>query len=155
MMHGLFLALFAATILTTAPFVLRRAEAAGFSPRLVQQGWRAAAGGALASLALAVPVFTTDLWTSPARAVGLTPDIAIVDVPLPVQIAVAASVLLGLIGGWLLNPASWNGRSFAGQLVIDEWVASLAVDLVLWAIVAFVLVLFLSRTSVPTNTTSR
>ncbi len=99
-MHGLFLALFAATILTTAPFVLRRAEAAGFSPRLVQQGWRAAAGGALASLALAVPVFTTDLWTSPARAVGLTPDIAIVDVPLPVQIAVAASVLLGLIGGW-------------------------------------------------------
>lgn len=64
-------------------------------------------------------------------------------------------IVLGLIGGWLLNPASWNGRSFAGQLVIDEWVASLAVDLVLWAIVAFVLVLFLSRTSVPTNTTSR
>jgi len=62
-------------------------------------------------------------------------------------------IVLGLLGGWLLNPASWNGRSFAGQLVIDEWVGALVVDLVLWAIVSFVLVLLLSRTSTPTRST--
>ncbi|MEU8132227.1 hypothetical protein [Streptodolium elevatio] len=99
-MHGFVLALFAATILVTAPFVLDRAEAAGFSPRLVQQGWRAAAGGALVSLALAVPVFTTDLWTAPARAMGIAPGIGFVDVPLAVQVAVACTVLLGLAAGW-------------------------------------------------------
>ncbi|NUU22260.1 MAG: M48 family metalloprotease [Streptomycetaceae bacterium] len=100
MMHGFVLTFFAAAILATAPFVLDYAEAAGYSPRLVQQGWRAAAGGALASLALAVPVFTTDLWTAPARAVGITPDLGFVAVPLPVQIAIAGVVLVGLIAAW-------------------------------------------------------
>ncbi|MCF2527823.1 M56 family metallopeptidase [Yinghuangia sp. KLBMP8922] len=103
-MHGFVLALFAAAILATAPFVLDRAEAAGFSPQLVQQGWRAAAGGALASLALAVPVFTTDLWAAPARSLGLTTDIApeigLGDVPLPAQVLVAVLVLVGLVAGW-------------------------------------------------------
>lgn len=99
-MHGFVLALFAAAILVTAPLVLDRAEAAGFGPRLVQQGWRAAAGGALASLALAVPAFTTDLWTAPARALGVAPGITFPGVPLPVQIAVAGAVLLGLAVGW-------------------------------------------------------
>ncbi|NUS53716.1 MAG: M56 family metallopeptidase [Streptomycetaceae bacterium] len=100
MMHGYVLALFAAAILLTAPFVLDRAEAAGFSPRLVQQGWRAAVVGAVASLALAVPVFTPDLWTAPARAIGVAPDIGLVKVPLSVQLAVAGGVLAGLAAGW-------------------------------------------------------
>ncbi|MDI2126042.1 M56 family metallopeptidase [Yinghuangia seranimata] len=100
MVHGFVLTLFAAAILATAPFVLDHAEASGFNPRLVQQGWRAAAAGALASLALAVPVFTPDLWTAPARAVGINPDIALVHVPLPAQLLVAGAVLTGLVAGW-------------------------------------------------------
>jgi Zn-dependent protease with chaperone function len=99
-MHGLVLTLFGAAILATAPFVLDHAETSGFNPRLVQQGWRAAAGGALASLALAVPVFTTDLWTAPARAMGITPDFGFVAVPLPLQIAVAVTALAGLATVW-------------------------------------------------------
>ena len=57
------------------------------------------------------------------------------------------ALLAGLVLGWLLNPSSWNGTSFGGRLVSDMTLAAILVDLVLWVIVSFVLVLALSRTS--------
>jgi hypothetical protein len=56
-------------------------------------------------------------------------------------------LFLGLVIGWAFNLNSWAGASFAGQLVTDLPIASALVDLVLWAGVAFLLVLALSRTS--------
>lgn len=57
------------------------------------------------------------------------------------------SLFAGLVLGWAFNLNSWAGASFAGQLVTDLPLAAALVDLVLWAGVAFVLVLALSRTS--------
>ncbi len=56
-------------------------------------------------------------------------------------------LFLGLVLGWALNLNSWAGASFAGQLITDLPLAAALVDLVLWAGVAFLLVLALSRTS--------
>ncbi len=56
-------------------------------------------------------------------------------------------LFLGLVIGWVFNFSSWAGASFAGQLVSDLPLAAALVDLVMWAGVAFLLVLALSRTS--------
>ncbi|MGC0422988.1 hypothetical protein [Embleya sp. AB8] len=100
MLYGLVLTAFAAAILVTAPRVLRRAERSGFSPRHVQRAWRAAAGGVLASFALAIPVYTPDLWQAPMRAAGFEPRIGMPHVPLAAQITVAILALLLLALGW-------------------------------------------------------
>lgn len=57
------------------------------------------------------------------------------------------ALFVGLVAGWALNPQSWAGASFAGQLITDLPVGALLVDLVLWALLAFLLVLALTRTS--------
>jgi len=57
------------------------------------------------------------------------------------------ALLLGLMGGWLLNVSSWTGNSFIGRLISDVTPVTILVDLVLWAIVSLGLVALLSRTS--------
>ena len=57
------------------------------------------------------------------------------------------ALLLGLMGGWLLNVSSWTGHSFIGRLFSDVTAVAVLVDLVLWAIVSLGLVAVLSRTS--------
>lgn len=57
------------------------------------------------------------------------------------------TLLLGLMGGWLLNASSWTGHSFIGRLFSDATPVAILVDLVLWAIVSLGLVALLPRTS--------
>ena len=57
------------------------------------------------------------------------------------------SLLFGLMGGWVLNFASWGGGAFAGQLVTNLAVGAFLIDFILWGAVAFALVFLLSRTS--------
>ncbi len=57
------------------------------------------------------------------------------------------ALFTGLVLGWALNASSWVGASFAGQLLSDLTIAALLIDLVLWAIASFLLVLALTRTS--------
>jgi len=57
------------------------------------------------------------------------------------------ALLLGLMGGWLLNASSWTGHSFIGRLFSDLTPVAILVDLVLWAIVSLGLVALVSRAS--------
>lgn len=61
------------------------------------------------------------------------------------------ALFVGLLGGWLLNFSSWSGSSFAGQLFTSAGFVTLLIDLVLWAGVAFALVLVLSRSSTTSS----
>lgn len=60
------------------------------------------------------------------------------------------TLLAGLMGGWLLNVASWGGGAFIGQLMTNLAVGAFLIDLILWGAVAFSLVFLLSRTSTTT-----
>lgn len=46
------------------------------------------------------------------------------------------TLFTGLLLGWLLNPQSWIGRSYGGQLVTETGIQSSAADLLLWAATA-------------------
>ncbi|MGH3459345.1 hypothetical protein [Aeromicrobium sp.] len=59
------------------------------------------------------------------------------------------ALLLGLVGGWVLNVSSWAGASFAGQLFTSLTLGAVLIDLTLWAAVSYGLVFALSRTAVP------
>jgi len=114
-LYGLVLTAFASAILVTAPRVLRRAERSGFGPRHVQRAWRAAAGGVLASLALAVPVYTPDLWIAPMRAMGVDLGFGMPHVPLAAQITVAVLALaIVVVGGRRGAPAVRDYRRALG-----------------------------------------
>jgi len=56
------------------------------------------------------------------------------------------ALLLGLMGGWLLNASSWTGHSFIGRLFSDATPVAILVDLLLWTIVSLGLVALLART---------
>lgn len=48
-----------------------------------------------------------------------------------------ASVLVGAVGGYAIDLASWAGRAYAGQAVHSPGVVTVLIDLVLWlAVVA-------------------
>lgn len=59
------------------------------------------------------------------------------------------ALLIGLLGGWLLNPSSWSGTSYAGQLFTSYGLGSLVIDLILWGITSLGLLTVLHRTSAP------
>lgn len=61
------------------------------------------------------------------------------------------ALLVGLIGGWLLNPSSWTGASYAGRLFTSYGLGSFVIDLILWAMTSIVLLTLLTRTSTPTR----
>lgn len=42
------------------------------------------------------------------------------------------SAVLGLVVGFALTPTSWDGRSYAAQLVADPGTTTLLLDLALW-----------------------
>lgn len=46
------------------------------------------------------------------------------------------TVFTGLMAAWAINPQSWIGRSYAGQLQFDTGVPSGAADLVYWSLSA-------------------
>lgn len=46
------------------------------------------------------------------------------------------TLFAGLLLGWALNPFSWIGRSYAGQIKFDAGVPSGAADLIYWAMTA-------------------
>ncbi|UZN02148.1 hypothetical protein [Cellulomonas sp. S1-8] len=55
-----------------------------------------------------------------------------------------AGALLGLALGYAVSPTSWNGRTYAAQLVLEPGVATMVVDLVLWLLVGGAAVLVAS-----------
>lgn len=57
------------------------------------------------------------------------------------------ALLLGLLGGWVLNPSSWAGASYAGQIFTSHAVAAFLIDLILWGATALGLITVLHRTS--------
>ncbi|MYW06190.1 hypothetical protein [Streptomyces sp. SID3343] len=120
MLYGLVLTAFAATILVTAPRVLSRAERSGFSPRHVQRAWRAAAGGVLASLALAIPVYTPDLWIAPMKAAGFDPGIGMPAVPIAAQATVVVLALLILAVGWRRGAPAMRDYRRALRVQLDR-----------------------------------
>jgi hypothetical protein len=46
------------------------------------------------------------------------------------------ALLLGLMGGWLLNVSSWTGDSFIGRLFADSAPVAITIDLLAWALVS-------------------
>lgn len=58
----------------------------------------------------------------------------------PTRRAPELTLLTGLLLGWLINPQSWIGRSYGGQLLVDAGIGSAGLDLVLWAATAAALV---------------
>lgn len=42
------------------------------------------------------------------------------------------TIAVGAVLSYVLLPASWGGHALIAQLVLDQWVAAYAVDLVLW-----------------------
>ena len=62
------------------------------------------------------------------------------------------TLLVGLMGGWLLNPSSWAGASFAGQLITSYGLGSFVIDFILWGITSVALVALMTRTSAPETT---
>jgi len=61
------------------------------------------------------------------------------------------ALLLGLLGGWLLNPSSWAGASYAGRLFTSYGLGSFVIDFLLWAMTSVVLLTLLHRTSTTTR----
>jgi hypothetical protein len=59
------------------------------------------------------------------------------------------SLLLGLMGGWMLNASSWSGLSFIGRLFSDVPPVAIVIDLVAWSIVSLGLVAVLARVHSP------
>ncbi|MDX6277931.1 MAG: hypothetical protein QOJ72_2059 [Nocardioidaceae bacterium] len=57
------------------------------------------------------------------------------------------ALLLGLLGGWLLNPSSWTGASYAGRFFTSYGLGSFVIDLVLWAMTSMAILTVLDRTS--------
>ncbi len=55
------------------------------------------------------------------------------------------ALLLGLMGGWVLNASSWTGHAFVGRLFSDVTPVAILVDLLLWTIVSLGLVALLAR----------
>jgi hypothetical protein len=62
------------------------------------------------------------------------------------------TLLAGLLGGWLLNPSSWVGASFAGRLFTSYGLGAFVIDFLLWGITSIALIALLSRTSAPETT---
>lgn len=60
-------------------------------------------------------------------------------------------LLLGLLGGWLLNPSSWAGASYAGRLFTSYALGSFVIDFLLWAMTSMLLLTLLHRTSTTTR----
>lgn len=52
--------------------------------------------------------------------------------------------VLGLVAGYALSPTTWNGRTYAGQLVTEPGVLTVLLDLVLWLVVGGTAVLVAS-----------
>lgn len=57
------------------------------------------------------------------------------------------ALVVGLMGGWLLNPSSWSGTSYAGQLFTSLDIASVLIDVILWGLTSIGLVLVLQHKS--------
>lgn len=55
---------------------------------------------------------------------------------IPVKAHAGSTIFAGLLAAWALNPQSWVGRSFGGQLLVETGSASAGADLLLWAIAA-------------------
>ena len=52
--------------------------------------------------------------------------------------------LLGLVLGYAISPTTWNGRTYATQLVAEPGALTIVVDLVLWLVVGGAAVLVAS-----------
>ncbi len=50
------------------------------------------------------------------------------------------TLLAGLMGGWLLNTASWTGHAFVGRLFTDVTPVAIVVDAGLWLVLSVGLV---------------
>jgi len=50
------------------------------------------------------------------------------------------SLFAGLMGGWLLNTASWTGHAFVGRAFTDVTAVAILVDAGLWLVLSIVLV---------------
>lgn len=50
------------------------------------------------------------------------------------------SLFAGLMGGWLLNTASWTGHAFVGRAFTDGTATAVLIDAGLWLVLSIVLV---------------
>lgn len=50
------------------------------------------------------------------------------------------ALLLGLMGGWLLNTSSWTGHAFVGRLFSDITPVAVVIDVGLWLVLSIGLV---------------
>lgn len=65
------------------------------------------------------------------------------------RLSLRLTSLLGLAIGYALAPTTWNGRTYAAQLVAEPGAATIALDLVLWLAVGGAAVL---AASAPAST---
>jgi len=61
------------------------------------------------------------------------------------------TLLAGLMGGWLLNTASWTGHAFVGRLFTDVTAVAIVVDAVLWLVLSAGLVVTFLEVSPRTS----
>lgn len=80
---------------------------------------------------------TTGFWVRVVLvAVSLLVAAVIWSGRLPAQKEPGLTLFFGLLLAWALNPQSWIGRSYAGQLLATTGAPSAAYDLAFWAMTA-------------------
>lgn len=80
---------------------------------------------------------TAALWVrSVLVTLALIGTVAIWTSRIPRRPSPGSTLFTGVLLGWALNPQSWIGRSYGGQLLADTGIQSAGADLILWAGVA-------------------
>lgn len=85
----------------------------------------------LATLSVTTAVVLRTLFVT-AVLVLLVPLAIRGDAVRPAGVERLGTVLVGGVLGYLVDLASWNGRAYAAQLVLDPGVLTFLLDLVLW-----------------------
>ncbi len=80
---------------------------------------------------------TTGLWVRLTLVtLAMVAAVAIWSGRIPKRPSPGSTLFAGVLLGWALNPQSWIGRSYGGQLLVDTGIQSGGADLILWAAAA-------------------
>ena len=80
---------------------------------------------------------TTGLWVRLVLVtLAMFAAVAIWSGRIPKRPSPGSTLFTGVLVGWALNPQSWIGRSYGGQLLVDTGLQSGGADLLLWAAAA-------------------
>ncbi|WP_150118149.1 hypothetical protein [Cellulomonas sp. B6] len=122
-------ALVAQMAVTTVLGTVLASLAAGY---VADQTREAAAGAALRALLVTLALLLSSWFAVRGRLLALSRP----------QLRLGAGV--GLLLGYVLSPSTWQGRTYAAQLVTDPGAPSMVLDLVLWVLVGGAAVLLAS-----------